>query len=185
MAALAHQGEPRGDSQPGQDLNGLEQREREDADDHEDPDAEQPLEGSRDATRRLGRVRRLLLVAVLVFMIPACLPAQLEQGPGILGSYVVNGVDPNGTEYTGRVSITEGSGPGEVEIEWVVTGAIIHGTGRLSGDTLSVDWETVSGPRGVSSGTAEYTVTDAGHLVGTRLVDGIDTPGTEEIFPEP
>ena len=36
----------------------------------------------------------------------------------------------------------------------------------------------------MSSGTAEYTVGDDGVLRGTRLIDGGDAVGTEEIFPE-
>lgn len=129
---------------------------------------------------------RALLLAAILMLAVACLPgAELSQGPGILGTYVVNGVDPNGTEYTGRMSITEGSDPGKVVIEWVVTGAIIHGEGRVDGDTLTVDWVIPDSPRGASTGTAEYEILDDGRLVGTRTVDGVDQPGTEEIFPEP
>lgn len=116
----------------------------------------------------------------------ACLPtARLEQGPGIVGSYVVNGIDPVGTEYTGRVSIAAGSDPGVYVIEWVVTGAILEGVGTLDGTALTVEWETVDGPRGASTGTAEYEVRDDGTLVGTRMVDGFDQVGTETIYPDP
>lgn len=116
----------------------------------------------------------------------ACLPtARLEQGPGIVGTYVANGVDPVGTEYTGRVSIAAGSDPGVYVIEWVVTGAIIQGVGTFDGTTLTAEWETVNGPRGTSTGTAEYEVMDDGTLVGTRMVDGFDRAGTETIYPDP
>ena len=129
--------------------------------------------------------RALLFFVVLSFTV-ACVPgAELSQGPGILGTYVVNGVDPNGTEYTGRVSITAGDDPGDILVEWVVTGAIIHGEGTVDGDTFIVDWVTTESPRGPSSGTAEYEILDDGRLVGTRTVDGVAEPGTEEIFPEP
>lgn len=127
-------------------------------------------------------------VAVLVAMLlmVGCVPgAQLHQGPGILGAYVVNGVDPNGIEYTGRVSISAGDTPDDVVIEWVVTGAIIRGEGHIVGDTLTVDWVASGNPRGDSRGTAQYEITDDGHLIGTRALEGVDTPGTEEIFPEP
>lgn len=132
------------------------------------------------------RTRALAPALALALATGACLPgAQLQQGPGIVGTYVVNGLDPNGTEYTGRVAITEGAGPGDVSIEWIITGAILHGEGRVEKDTLSVTWETVSSPRGPSSGTAEYQILSDGRLVGTRTVDGFDRSGTETIFPEP
>jgi hypothetical protein len=131
-------------------------------------------------------VTRALLLSTILLLVVACLPgADLSQGPGILGTYVVNGVDPNGTEYTGRVSVTAGDGPEDVVVEWVVTGAIIHGMGTVDGDSLTVDWVTTESPRGRSSGTAEYEIMDDGRLVGTRTVDGVSKPGTEEIFPEP
>lgn len=126
------------------------------------------------------------MALTLLLATGACLPgAQLEQGPGVIGTYVVNGVDPNGTEYTGRVSIEEAHGDGEVTVEWIITGAILHGEGRVQGDTLAVTWETVTSPRGPSSGTAEYEILDDGRLVGTRTVDGVTGTGTETIFPEP
>lgn len=129
---------------------------------------------------------RIVGIIVTATLAVACLPgAQLEQGPGIVGTYVVNGVDPNGTEYTGRVSIGPGSDSGSYVIDWVITGAILEGTGILEGDTLSVTWETVDGPRGLSSGTAEYEVLGDGTLVGTRAVAGFDRVGTETIYPEP
>lgn len=125
-------------------------------------------------------------MTVVLMLVAACLPgAKLSQGPGILGTYVVNGVDPLGTEYTGRVSITRGPNSGEVEVEWVITGAILHGEGRLQGDRLTLDWETVTSPRGSSTGNAEYEVRDDGALVGTRTVDGTDGVGAETILPEP
>jgi hypothetical protein len=131
-------------------------------------------------------VTRALLLSSILALVVACVPgAELSQGPGILGTYVVNGVDPNGTEYTGRVSISAGDDAGDVVIEWVVTGAIIRGEGIVDGDRLTVDWVTVDSPRGASGGTAEYEILTDGRLVGTRTVDGMAAPGTEEIFPEP
>ncbi len=108
----------------------------------------------------------------------------VSTGAGLSGRYVVNGTDPLGTEYSGLVTIDERSS-GEVTFEWVVTGAILRGSGRRTGDTVSVTWSTVESPRGDSTGTAEYRLTDDGHLVGTRTVDGVDGVGREEIFPDP
>lgn len=136
-------------------------------------------------------LRRAAVPAVLLFSLTAggvamCgLPGDtLEDGEGIIGTYVVNGVDPTGTEYSGTVTIADGDAAGEFAVQWIITGAIQEGTGVLDGDRFIVDWRTVSGGRGESTGTAEYTVAADGSLAGTRVVDGDDTPGTEEIFPE-
>jgi hypothetical protein len=106
----------------------------------------------------------------------------LDDGEGIVGTYVVNGVDPTGTEYSGTVSIR--SAGDEYVIQWLVTGSIQEGSGRLVGDRLFVDWRTVTDPRGTSTGTAEYVVGDDGVLRGERFVDGVEDVGTEAIFPE-
>lgn len=186
LACLVDEGEARSDPDPGKDLNGLEDSEGHHAEDDNETEGDEPLEDWPHTTHRLIVVTRALLLSAILLLTVACLPgAELSQGPGILGTYVVNGVDPNGTEYTGRMSIAEGAAPGEVAIEWVVTGAIIHGEGRVDGDTLTVDWTITDSPRGASTGTAEYEILDDGRLVGTRTVDGIDQSGTEEIFPEP
>lgn len=135
---------------------------------------------------RLPGVARVVVLSLVVVLSAGCFArAELEQGPGIVGTYVVNGVDPVGTEYTGRVSITAASDPDTYLIEWVVTGAILEGTATLDGTTLSATWETVESPRGVSRGTAEYEVRDDGTLVGTRTIEGFDRVGTETIFPDP
>jgi hypothetical protein len=183
---LVDEGESGTDPDPREHLHRLEDGEGHHSEDDHQTEADQPLEDWPHATRRLAVVIRALLLSAILLLAVACLPgATLSQGPGIVGTYVVNGVDPNGTEYTGRLSITEGSDSGEVVIEWVVTGAIIHGEGRVDGDVLTVDWVITDSPRGESTGTAEYEIMDDGRLIGTRAVDGVDVPGTEEIFPEP
>ncbi|MDH4118884.1 MAG: hypothetical protein OEX04_18495 [Acidimicrobiia bacterium] len=122
--------------------------------------------------------------AVALIMLTACaVPgSQVSDGPGLSGVYVVNGVDPLGFEYSGTVTITDDEG--DIDIQWLITGAILEGSGKVLGDTLEVDWSAVEAPRGDSTGTATYEITDDGRLVGTRTVDGVDGVGTEEIFPE-
>jgi len=138
-----------------------------------------------------GPWRRLLVPLVILVALSAgglamCgLPGDsLEDGAGIVGIYVVNGVDPNDVEYSGTITISPADGPDEYLMQWIVTGTIQAGVGVLVGDRLSVEWETVTSARGTSSGTAEYVVGDDGVLRGTRRVDGVDEAGTEEIFPE-
>jgi hypothetical protein len=116
-------------------------------------------------------------------------PGSVEDGTGIIGVYTVNGVDPHGTEYTGTAVIepaddSTAGGDGTYVVEWLITAAIQQGTGVLDGDTFTVEWETLGDVGFDASGSAVYTVEDDGTLRGTKMVDGLDDPGTEEIFPE-
>ncbi len=103
--------------------------------------------------------------------------------PNLLGSYVVNGFDPLGTEYGGHLTITEGEGLNRFHLQWIITGSVQEGTASLDGNKLLVVWRTVEGLNADASGTAEYTVTEAGELYGIRTVIGSDETGTEEAFP--
>lgn len=146
---------------------------------------------SGDGRSTLERLVRRFAVPVVILValtgggVALCgLPGDtLDDGEGIVGTYVVNGVDPAGAEYSGTVTIR--SAGDEYLVQWLVTGSIQEGTGRLVGDRLIVEWETVTDARGPSSGTAEYVVGEDGVLHGERFVEGVDEAGTEEIFPEP
>ena len=129
-------------------------------------------------------VRRFAVPVVLLFALSAggiamCgLPGDtIDNGPGIAGTYVVNGVDPLDVEYSGTVTIVERTG-NEYGVEWIVTGTVQRGIGRLNGDDFVVDWETVASARGESSGTAEYVVGSDGVLRGSA-------PSTASICPAP
>ena len=63
---------------------------------------------------------------------------------GIIGTYTVNGVDPVGIEYSGTVTIVETDVADEYAVEWIVTGTIQQGTGRLDGDRFEVEWVSVT-----------------------------------------
>ena len=127
-------------------------------------------------------------IAVFGLMLYTCaVPGHLRTGrtgEGLAGTYTVNGVDPLGTEYSGTVIITATDIEARYEIEWIVTGAIHRGTGGQDGSRFVVDWTSVATAGGSGAGTGIYTIKDDGRLVGTRSVDGVDDPGTEEIFPE-
>ena len=103
--------------------------------------------------------------------------------PNLVGSYVVNGFDPLGTEYGGHLTITHGEGLNRYDLQWIITGSIQEGTASLEGNKLLVEWSIVEGLNRDARGTAEYTVTEAGELYGTRTVIGSDEVGTEEAFP--
>jgi hypothetical protein len=128
--------------------------------------------------------RLSLLVLGLVLAACAIPGATLDNRPGVAGTYVVNGVDPVGIEYSGTVVIEATEDPGRYTVVWVITGAILEGDGVVDGDTFTVEWRTIRGPRGDSSGTAVYVIETDGRLTGTRTIDGVDGSGTEEIFPE-
>ena len=129
-------------------------------------------------------MNRLLITVLLVVLAACSVPgSQVDDLPGLPGTYVVNGVDPLGIEYSGTVVITEGQGIDRFRISWVVTGAILEGDGVVTGNTLEVDWFTVQGPRGEATGTARYTIGTDGVLSGERTIEGVDGVGTEEIFP--
>jgi hypothetical protein len=146
--------------------------------------------GRTSGDRRSGGIRwsrwglGLGIALLAVVLVRCALPGDtLDDGEGITGIYVVNGVDPSGVEYSGTVTIGRSS-EGGYDIEWIVTGSIQTGTGTLVGDRFDVVWRTITSPRGDSAGTATYTVGADGVLRGTRTVDGVADSGTEEIFPE-
>ena len=103
--------------------------------------------------------------------------------PEIIGSYSVNGFDPLGTEYGGNLAITAGDTADTYNLQWIVTGSVQEGNGRLEGNTLYVEWKTVSSAARQSQGTATYTVTVNGELYGSRSVEGHTGEGTETAFP--
>jgi hypothetical protein len=125
---------------------------------------------------------RLTAVVLLGLLLGACFVPRTPDQDGLVGTYVVNGVDPQRLEYSGVFTISAGE-RGELLVQWIVTGAIQQGTARRSGDTLEVEWQGVEGLGSDATGTARYTINDDGTLVGTRTIDGSDGVGTEEIFP--
>jgi hypothetical protein len=125
-------------------------------------------------------------ILFLGFLYFTALPGDLAVGrddqTGLAGTYTVNGVDPIGREYSGTLVIA-GTGADTYAMEWIITGSIVRGVGTHSGNRLLVEWETTAA---VTSGTgrATYEIRADGSMVGTRVVDGIEGSGTEEIFPE-
>lgn len=137
----------------------------------------------------LGVKRAFWVLGICVFCgfmyftaLPGNLPAGRDDDEGIAGTYVVNGVDPTGLEYSGTLVISEVGG-NEYALEWIVTGSIARGRGVLAGSELAVDWESIAAadPR---TGTAFFIIQPDGRMLGTRAVDGVDEPGTEEVFPD-
>lgn len=116
--------------------------------------------------------------------LPGDLPADEDTG-GFAGTYTVNGVDPLEVEYSGTVTISATEDTTRYDVEWIITGSIQRGIGRLDGDEFTVDWSAIASGGGTGSGRAIYTVQPDGRLVGVKTVDGAASEGTEEIFPDP
>ena len=94
----------------------------------------------------------------------------------ISGDYIVNGINPNGTSYTGDVNITK-AGDGYT-IRWVIEEESMHGLGKFDGNTYHVKWEA-SG----ETGEAIYMLASNGILKGAWTTDGEAGQGTEELIP--
>ena len=137
--------------------------------------------------------RFLLNLFLLLLVLSACSTrersaemapdADPENMPILVGEYAVNGFDPLGQEYGGRLTITVGNPSGTYNMQWIVVGSIQEGVGVLKGNQLLVEWQAVESSSGQSRGTATYTVTEAGELYGTRIVEGYSEEGTEQAFP--
>jgi hypothetical protein len=126
----------------------------------------------------------------LVVMVYACaLPGRLAVGrdddTGLSGLYTVNGVGPDGSEYSGTLTIIDTEIPQTYAVQWLVTGARQEGTGTIEGNRLIVEWDLVDNATGDGTGTIEYRIDGSGEMTGSWTVDGFDEPGTEQVFPEP
>jgi hypothetical protein len=77
----------------------------------------------------------------LVFMLFAsALSPVAAQAQDIGGNYSVDGTNPNGTTYTGTVTITR-QGSNRYRFEWVIAnGDRYSGAGTLRDKTISVNW---------------------------------------------
>ncbi len=120
------------------------------------------------------------------FALPGALPADEDRTPGLPGTYTVNGTDPTGGEYSGTVVIKDTDAPDTFALEWIITGALQHGTGVRSGNELAVTWTAdASGDGGEIHGTGAYTIGGDGRLNGTWRSDRAAGTGSEEIVPRP
>ncbi len=105
--------------------------------------------------------------------------------PALAASYSVNGVDPQGTEYSGNLQVRPGDAPGTYALQWIITGSIQEGLGRLQGNQLLVRWRTTDGIGPGVTGLTTYTITTEGEMYGPRSIDGVEKAGEEKAFPNP
>jgi hypothetical protein len=105
--------------------------------------------------------------------------------PTLTASYTVNGVDPQGTEYSGNLQVRQGDAPDTYAFQWIITGSIQEGFGQLQGNQLLVRWRTSDRIDLGVTGMTTYTITTEGEMYGPRTVDGVEKAGEEKAFPNP
>lgn len=145
-------------------------------------------DGASNPLGPMNIVRTALVSAGLVLIVYYCAVPN-EPRPddpvevGLDRTYTVTGVDPIDGEYSGVADIRRQS-DGSYEVQWIVTGGIQRGIGRLSGTRFEAEWEDVADADESRTGSAVYDVLGDGRLVGNRTVDGSDRVGTEELVPD-
>lgn len=197
-SGLVGHDEPGSQSDPRQDLNRLEDREGHDRHDQETDDPCQELEASPflerlpeppDWVGTLAAVRSVigwgLALLLLVFLAGFFFFPDdvVSDNPGLSGDYIINGVDPQGDEYAGVLSISQRA-DGDYDFSWIVTSALIEGIGRIDGDVVEVTWTVVDSQAGqLGGGFTRFEIGGDGVLRGVRTVDGVAGEGTEDAFP--
>jgi hypothetical protein len=110
--------------------------------------------------------------------------ASPDRLPEIAGDYIVNGFDPTGIEYGGRLKVAPGGLLGVYQLEWLISGGMQTGSGRLEGNQLKAEWHSLASQgRKEMNGTVVYTITTNGELYGPKSLDGYPTSGTETAYP--
>ena len=117
------------------------------------------------------------VVALALFTAPNP-SAPDDDGDPWTGRWLINGVSAQDTEYSG--SLTVRPSPTGYELQWLVTGDIALGEGRLVGSRLEAVWHSTSAIGGEATGTASYVMDGDGALTGTRNIDGVTGAGREE-----
>ncbi|MBE9524913.1 MAG: hypothetical protein IMY76_07420 [Chloroflexi bacterium] len=140
----------------------------------------------------MKRIAFLLMLLVLSLSLAACSrdengpmgpDAGVDNVPNLVGTYIVNGFDPLGTEYSGHLTIMAGEKSGAYDMQWIVVGSIQEGKGVVDGNMLKVTWYSITDIDESSEGTALYTITVNSELYGNRWVDGHDGEGIERAYP--
>ena len=140
---------------------------------------------SQQSHRQIGSRRVLpVTIALLLALLAGGCAIPEESFDGTLeGDYYINGVDPQGIEYSGLLTITATAEPDHYGMQWIITGSVQEGIGRVEGDRLFAEWDAIEGYDTVSYGTAAYTISANGELRGERVISGQEGAGREEAFP--
>ena len=125
------------------------------------------------------------IVLIAALLVGACAIPEESFDGSLEGDYYINGVDPQGVEYGGLLTISVSDQPDTYDMQWIITGSVQRGIGRVQGSRLTANWDAIEGYDTASYGTAAYDITAEGELVGERTVAGQQGTGTEEAFPLP
>ena len=101
-----------------------------------------------------------------------------DDGDPWTGRWLINGLSAQDTEYSGSLTILR-SGDG-YDLQWLVTGDIALGTGRVQNGRLEATWRSTSAIGGETTGAATFVLGADGALAGERTIDGVSGMGTEE-----
>lgn len=137
-------------------------------------------------------MKRYMIAIILLFSIFGCtarnIPGKMASAadptniPDLVGTYVVNGIDPIGDEYGGHLTITSGDDFGTYNLQWIVTGGIQEGFGVVKGNHLLVEWHSIEGAT-PARGTVKFIITETGQLYGTRTSENLQGEGQEQAYP--
>lgn len=127
------------------------------------------------SARALWAIGILVFVAVFAwFTAPNPAPISNSDDP-FVGRWLVNGVDAFGSEYSGSLTIRDAD-DGYL-LEWIITGALVSGSGELEGGVLVAEWKSLA-PGREAQGRAEYRL-EGDQLIGVVSPDGVADKGRE------
>ena len=123
-----------------------------------------------------GAVIVVSVVALALFTAPNP-AAPDDDGDPWTGRWLINGTSAQDTEYSGSLTIRRATNG--YDLQWLVTGDIALGEGRVVGQRLEADWQSTSAISGEAAGRASYLLGADGTLEGSRTINGVDGVGTE------
>jgi len=119
----------------------------------------------------------ILFVLVFAWFTAPNPKSTADSSDPFVGRWLVNGVDPFGVEYSGSLSITAVADG--YTLDWIITGALVSGSGRRDGNLLSAEW-TRTVAQDTIVGNATYRIDTDGNIVGDVRVADLDDVGTEK-----
>jgi len=122
------------------------------------------------------------LALVVSLLVASCVFPEEGFDGTLEGTYFLNGIDRDETEYSGTLVLTSTEDPNVYEMQWIITGSIQTGTGTVTGSDLLIEWAAVEGFDTASRGSGVYLISDNGDMSGERTVEGQPGVATEEAF---
>jgi len=116
-----------------------------------------------------GYIPAMSLLRALALLLLLALPAQAQRS----GLYDVSGTNPDGSLYTGTLTLQQ-VGLSSFQLSWSVGTNTIEGVGMISGLMLAVVFQL-----GEQTGMGMYELRSTGELSGTWTVIGSQATGTE------